>query len=112
MNIKITPRIIKSICNKVMISRGKKIINTYLAENITNFSIDGNKISASIDDVLNFDVKIDLSDMNCSCSCNYGKVGVCKHIAALLYFAMENGTNYKGLKKQRRFLGKYQGQVV
>ena len=78
MNIKITPKIIKSICNKVVISRGKKIINTYLVENITNFSVDDNTISASIDDILNFDVKMDLSDMSCSCSCNYSKVGICK----------------------------------
>ena len=100
MNIKITPKIIKSICNKVVISRGKKIINTYLVENITNFSVDDSTISASIDDILNFDVKMDLSDMSCSCSCNYSKVGICKHIAALLYFAMEKGTNFKGSEKQ------------
>lgn len=99
MNNKIISKSIKSICNKVVLTRGKKFYADH-KENVTNFQINSNKISASIKDILNFDIKIDLSDMSYSCSCNYGKVKVCKHIIAALYFAMEKGTNFKGSKKQ------------
>ncbi|GEM_PF-5593303 len=103
MSVKITPKLIKSICkNKAILERGKKIAKDYFGESITNFSIDGSKISGSIKDILDFDVKADLSDMSYSCSCNYGKVRICKHIVSLLYFAMEeektskNPQNYNG----------------
>ncbi len=97
MKIKITPKSIEPICSKIVLARGKKFYADH-KEKIMNFHINGNKISTSINDILNFDVKIDLTDMSYSCSCNYGKIRVCKHIIAVLYFEMAREKNSKNSK--------------
>ena len=102
MKTKITPKSIKSICNKVVLSRGKRFYADN-KEDIRNFETDGNEISAVVNDSLDCNVKIDISTMKHSCSCNYGRDETCKHIVAVLYMAMEKEKNPNNLHEDDSF---------
>ena len=102
MKTKITPKSIKSICNKVVLYRGKRFYADN-KENIRNFKTDGNKISAVVNDNLDCNVKIDISTMKYGCSCNYGRDEVCKHIIAVLYMAIEKEKNSNNLHEDDAF---------
>ena len=102
MKTKITPKSIKSICNKVVLSRGKRFYADN-KESIRNFETDGNEISAVVNDSLDCNVKIDISTMKHSCSCNYGRDETCKHIVAVLYMAMEKEKNPNNLHEDDSF---------
>ncbi len=102
MKTKITPRSIKSICGKVVLYRGKRFYADN-KENIRSFKTDGDEISAVVSDGLDCNVKIDISTMKYSCSCNYGRDDVCKHIVAVLYMAMEKEKNPNNLHEDDAF---------
>ena len=102
MKTKITPKSIKSICNKVVLYRGKRFYADN-KENIRNFKTDGNEISAVVSDSLDCNVKIDISTMKYSCSCNYGRDEACKHIVAVLYMAIEKEKNPNNLHEDDAF---------
>jgi uncharacterized Zn finger protein len=102
MKTKITPKSIKSICNKVILYRGKRFYADN-KESIRNFKTDGNEISAVVSDSLDCNVKIDISTMKYSCSCNHGRDEACKHIVAVLYMAMKKEKNSNNLHEDDAF---------